>query len=58
MARTFVGDDIDGIASFLTDAMSDSTARTVSREHYAWPHIGQDMDKVLRMAMATSNNAR
>jgi glycosyltransferase involved in cell wall biosynthesis len=58
MARTFVGDDIDGIASFLTDAISDSTARTVSREHYAWPHIAQDMDKVLSMAMATFNNAR
>jgi glycosyltransferase involved in cell wall biosynthesis len=51
MARTFVGSDIDDIASFLVNAMRDPDLRRTNRDFYGWPSVATKMDHVLRLAV-------
>jgi glycosyltransferase involved in cell wall biosynthesis len=50
-ARTFTGNEIEGIASFLQEAMSESTVKTPGRDLYSWVQIVQKLDNVLRLTV-------
>jgi glycosyltransferase involved in cell wall biosynthesis len=50
LARSFTGNDIDGIASFLQEALSGWALESKNLEAYAWPHLAKRLDTVLREA--------
>jgi glycosyltransferase involved in cell wall biosynthesis len=52
MGRRCAGSDIDGIASFLADAMHGRIPESKDREVYAWTNIVKKMDAILRTAIS------
>jgi glycosyltransferase involved in cell wall biosynthesis len=50
LARSFTGNDIDGIAAFLQEALSGRTLGAKDLETYAWPHLAKRLNAVLRAA--------
>ena len=50
LARSFTGNDIDGMTSFLTDAMCGRPAEPRDLEVYAWTNLATKMDHILRAA--------
>lgn len=53
LTRSFTGNDINGIASFLTAVMCGQVPTSTEREAYAWTNIVKKMDRVLRAAVET-----
>jgi glycosyltransferase involved in cell wall biosynthesis len=56
-ACTFTGNDIDGIASFLQRAMSESRLKTPDRHLHSWPHIVRKLDNVLRLQLCARTSS-
>jgi glycosyltransferase involved in cell wall biosynthesis len=51
LARRFTGRDIDGMASFLGEAMAAKVPGSGDHKIYAWTNIAQRMDTVLRRVL-------
>jgi len=47
LARSFTGNDIDGIASFLREALWGRTPASKDTSAYAWPHLARRFNTVL-----------
>jgi glycosyltransferase involved in cell wall biosynthesis len=52
LARLVPGTDIDGIVSFMQEAISSSASRVQCPEAYAWPTIIEKLDLILRNSIA------
>jgi glycosyltransferase involved in cell wall biosynthesis len=52
LVRRFAGDDIDGIASFIEQAMSGLTLRQNNVDSLTWKSIASSLDRVLRRELA------
>ncbi|WP_447968817.1 glycosyltransferase [Nitrospira sp. M1] len=48
MGQSFSGDNVAGMASFITEAMSCSSSRPIESELYQWTYISKKLDAVLR----------
>jgi glycosyltransferase involved in cell wall biosynthesis len=46
--RCFSGYDVDGLAAFIAASMSGACPRTRNSNAYAWTHIAQKLDSVMR----------
>jgi len=50
MARTFTGNDTEGIASFFKEAIAGRALKPTNRDLHSWPKIVEKMDHTLRKA--------
>jgi glycosyltransferase involved in cell wall biosynthesis len=50
LGQSFVGTDIDGMTTFIRDALHGNTTEPKSPEAYSWANIARKMDFILRTA--------
>lgn len=58
LAQSFTGNEIDGMTVFLQEAISHQTCEPKNLDVYAWPHLAQRFDRVLRGAVANTTSNR